>query len=95
MEFPQLRCAEFGCSDENEESFKNLLSYSPLHNIKMPRDENFQYPAILVSVGDADMQVHFRFLSNFKSFDLKNLIHYLLQFYVMSHDFLVNVFLSY
>ncbi len=44
---------DYGTSEDSEEMFKYLLSYSPLHNIK----ENVDYPAILVSTGDHDDRV--------------------------------------
>lgn len=40
-------------SSEDETNFRNLLSYSPLHNIK----ENVNYPATLVTTGDHDDRV--------------------------------------
>jgi prolyl oligopeptidase len=40
-------------SSEDEPNFRNLLSYSPLHNIK----ENTSYPATLVTTGDHDDRV--------------------------------------
>jgi prolyl oligopeptidase len=43
---------EYGSSDE-EEHFKNLYSYSPLHNIK----EGVSYPATLVTTADHDDRV--------------------------------------
>ena len=43
---------EYGSSDE-EEHFKNLYSYSPLHNIK----EEVAYPATLVTTADHDDRV--------------------------------------
>ncbi len=43
---------EYGSSDE-EEHFKNLYSYSPLHNIK----EDVPYPATLVTTADHDDRV--------------------------------------
>ena len=43
---------EFGSSD-NEEQFRNLYSYSPLHNIK----ESVCYPATLVTTADHDDRV--------------------------------------
>jgi prolyl oligopeptidase len=43
---------EYGSSDE-EEHFKNLYSYSPLHNIK----EGVAYPATLVTTADHDDRV--------------------------------------
>lgn len=50
-------------SSEDEPNFKNLLSYSPLHNVK----ENVNYPATLVVTGDHDDRVvpahSFKFIS--------------------------------
>ncbi|MBN1224911.1 MAG: S9 family peptidase [Candidatus Aminicenantes bacterium] len=43
---------EYGSSD-NEEQFKHLLAYSPLHNIK----EGTSYPATLVTTADHDDRV--------------------------------------
>ena len=43
---------EYGSSDE-EKHFKNLLSYSPLHNIK----DQTSYPATMVTTGDHDDRV--------------------------------------
>lgn len=43
---------EYGSSDE-EEHFKNLYSYSPLHNIK----EGISYPATMVTTADHDDRV--------------------------------------
>ena len=43
---------EYG-SPEIEEEFRNLLKYSPLHNIKAGTD----YPAILVTTADTDDRV--------------------------------------
>ena len=40
-------------SSEDEPNFRNLLSFSPLHNIK----ENVEYPATLVTTGDHDDRV--------------------------------------
>ncbi len=44
---------DYGTSDESEEMFKYLLSYSPIHNVK----ENTEYPATLVTTGDHDDRV--------------------------------------
>ena len=49
-------CSENGCSD-NKTYFPALLSYSPLHNIRVPKDRTVQYPAILVTTGDHDDRV--------------------------------------
>jgi prolyl oligopeptidase len=49
-------CPEYGCSD-NKEDFENLRKYSPLHNIKMPSDENIQYPAVFVTTAENDDRV--------------------------------------
>ncbi|HUR12418.1 MAG TPA: prolyl oligopeptidase family serine peptidase, partial [Flavitalea sp.] len=44
--------AEYGSSD-NEEDFKNLYAYSPLHNLK----KGVQYPATLITTADHDDRV--------------------------------------
>jgi prolyl oligopeptidase len=43
---------DYGTSDE-EEHFKNLIKYSPLHNLK----EGVSYPATMVTTGDHDDRV--------------------------------------
>lgn len=54
---------EYGSSEESEEMFRNLLSYSPLHNI----EEGEKYPATLVTTADHDDRVvpahSFKFIS--------------------------------
>lgn len=47
--------SEFG-SPKNKTQFYNLLSYSPLHNIRVPPN-NTQYPATLLLTGDHDDRV--------------------------------------
>ena len=44
---------DYGTSDESEEMFNYLLSYSPLHNIK----DEVSYPATLITTGDHDDRV--------------------------------------
>ena len=44
--------AEYGSSDKADE-FKNLLAYSPIHNLK----EGVQYPATLITTADHDDRV--------------------------------------
>ena len=44
---------DYGTSDESEEMFKYLKSYSPLHNIK----KNVDYPSTLITTGDHDDRV--------------------------------------
>lgn len=44
---------EYGCADSTEVDFKNLLSYSPLHNIKA----GTAYPATMISTADHDDRV--------------------------------------
>ncbi len=44
---------EYGTSEESEESFRNLYSYSPLHNLK----PGTEYPATLVTTADHDDRV--------------------------------------
>ncbi|MBL1144598.1 MAG: S9 family peptidase [Bacteroidetes bacterium] len=58
---------EYGDSEESEESFKNLLSYSPLHNVK----EGVEYPATMVVTADHDDRVvpahSFKFISELQA----------------------------
>jgi prolyl oligopeptidase len=44
---------DYGTSEESEEMFEYLLSYSPVHNIR----KNLEYPATLVTTGDHDDRV--------------------------------------
>jgi prolyl oligopeptidase len=57
---------EYGVST-NESDFKNLLSYSPVHNLK----EDIKYPATLVITGDNDDRVtplhSYKFLATLQS----------------------------
>jgi prolyl oligopeptidase len=45
--------SDYGSADEDEEQFRTLLAYSPLHNIQPGR----HYPATLVITGDHDDRV--------------------------------------
>lgn len=45
--------AEYGSADENAETFRNLVAYSPLHNLKAGTN----YPATLVTTADHDDRV--------------------------------------
>ncbi|KAL1462694.1 hypothetical protein WDU94_014508 [Cyamophila willieti] len=47
--------SEFG-TPQNKTQFHNILSYSPLHNIRVPPN-NTQYPATLLLTGDHDDRV--------------------------------------
>ncbi|MFT3787550.1 MAG: prolyl oligopeptidase family serine peptidase [Tepidisphaeraceae bacterium] len=44
---------EFGNAELSEKDFRNLMTYSPLHNIK----EGASYPPLLVTTGDGDDRV--------------------------------------
>jgi prolyl oligopeptidase len=48
-------CSDYGCSEASEAEFKTLIAYSPLHNIRVPKEG--QYPAVLVTTGDHDDRV--------------------------------------
>ena len=45
--------SDYGTSEESEEMFRYLLSYSPLHNIK----PGTRYPAVMVMTADHDDRV--------------------------------------
>ncbi|GJM29642.1 MAG: prolyl endopeptidase [Cyclobacteriaceae bacterium] len=45
--------ADYGSSEDSEEMFKYLYSYSPIHNI----DPNTTYPAVMVTTADHDDRV--------------------------------------
>lgn len=65
----QLWTQEFGHPDV-EADFRNLLAYSPLHNIR----SGTSYPAILVTTADADDRVvpahSFKYLATLQACDL-------------------------
>jgi prolyl oligopeptidase len=44
---------EYGSSERSEEEFKNLIGYSPLHNL----NEGVSYPATMVTTADHDDRV--------------------------------------
>ena len=54
--FPLFRCSDYGCA-EKEEEFRWLVRYSPLHNVREPRADGVQYPAMLLTTGDHDDRV--------------------------------------
>ncbi len=45
--------SDYGCADEDEEQFKTLYAYSPLHSLR----EGTAYPATLITTGDHDDRV--------------------------------------
>tara|TARA_B100000989_G_scaffold280329_1_gene243680 strand:- start:425 stop:2536 length:2112 start_codon:yes stop_codon:yes gene_type:complete len=55
---------DYGTSEESEEMFRYLLSYSPVHNVK----QNIEYPATIITTGDHDDRVvpahSFKFAAN-------------------------------
>jgi prolyl oligopeptidase len=44
---------EYGCADSSEVDFKNLLAYSPLHNLR----DGVRYPSTMVTTADHDDRV--------------------------------------
>jgi prolyl oligopeptidase len=44
---------EYGCADSSEVHFKNLMAFSPLHNLK----EGVDYPATMITTADHDDRV--------------------------------------
>ena len=58
---------EYGSSEQDEANFKNLLAYSPLHNVK----EGTEYPATMVVTADHDDRVvpahSFKFISELQA----------------------------
>lgn len=50
-------CTDYGNAEESEDDFKNLLAYSPLHNVKAPTADAGPLPALLLTTGDHDDRV--------------------------------------
>jgi prolyl oligopeptidase len=51
------RQSDYGRPEQNEEEFRVLASYSPLHNVALPEQGKGQYPAIVLATGDHDDRV--------------------------------------
>ncbi|KAL9926605.1 prolyl endopeptidase isoform 1-T1 [Glossina fuscipes fuscipes] len=49
-------CSDYGNPNE-EEHFKNLLKYSPLHNVRTPQTPKEEYPSTLILTADHDDRV--------------------------------------
>lgn len=50
-------CSEFGNPDESEEAFRNLMTYSPLHNVTVKAEGEQQLPPTLICTADHDDRV--------------------------------------
>jgi prolyl oligopeptidase len=65
--------SDFGKSDDSEEMFKYLYSYSPYHNIQ----KGGKYPAVLVTTADHDDRVvpahSFKYISRLQEYNTGNL----------------------
>lgn len=48
---------EYGFAEDDETDFKNLLGYSPLHNVRAPESPERQLPSILITTADHDDRV--------------------------------------
>jgi prolyl oligopeptidase len=49
--------SDYGRPEEDEEEFRVLASYSPLHNVALPEGGRGQYPAMILATGDHDDRV--------------------------------------
>lgn len=50
-------CSEYGCADNSEEEYQNLLAYSPIHNVRIPECGEGEYPSMMLLTGDHDDRV--------------------------------------
>jgi len=50
-------CSEYGCADNSEEEFQNLLAYSPIHNVRIPECGEGEFPSMMLLTGDHDDRV--------------------------------------